>query len=156
MVRPNGLPSPQPIWHVHAVRSCLSIRTVIMLKKTNHSFDLCQDSGTGTAFFPQGRGAMLGTFVEVPCKDNWSGSEGGSLWGGSCMANDTTGLWPDVGCGNHGTNHPFACVVMQFWLIFTLRDPAPVSGWHEIWHDGTSCSYYGREVYGRRYTHGPR
>ncbi|KAF8493231.1 endoglucanase V-like protein [Russula emetica] len=66
-------------------------------------FDLCQDSGTGTAFFPEGRAAMLGTFVEVLCEDNWSGSEGGSLWNGSCMANDTTPLWPGRGCGNQGT-----------------------------------------------------
>ena len=26
-----------------------------------------------------------------------------------------------------------------------------MSGWHEIRHDVTSCSYYGTEVYGRRY-----
>ncbi|KAN0121004.1 RlpA-like double-psi beta-barrel-containing domain containing protein, partial [Russula decolorans] len=66
-------------------------------------FDLCGDSGTGSAFFPPGRGAMLGTFEEVLCEGNWSGSEGGSLWGGSCMANDTTPLWPGRGCGNQGT-----------------------------------------------------
>jgi hypothetical protein len=114
------------------------------------SFDLCGDSGTGSAFFPPGRGAMLGTFEEVLCEGNWSGSEGGSLWGGSCMANDTTPLWPGRGCGNQGTKHSFACTVMQFWLMFTPRNPAPVSGWHEIWHDGTSCSYYCLEVYGRR------
>jgi hypothetical protein len=78
----------------------------------NRSFDLCQDSGTGTAFFPEGRGAMLGTFVEVSC-GNWS-SEGASLWPGSCMANATTGLWPERGCGNQGTKHSLACAVMQF------------------------------------------
>jgi hypothetical protein len=115
--------------------------------ETNRSFDLCEDSGTGTAFFPSGRGAMLGTFEEVACEGNWSGSEGGSLWDGSCMANATTGLWPARGCGNQGRKHSLACTVMQFWLIFILRNPAPVSGWHEIWHYGKSCSYYGREVY---------
>ena len=46
---------------------------------------------------------MLGTFVEVLCEGNWSGSEGQSLWDGSCMANDSTPLWPGIGCGNHGT-----------------------------------------------------
>ncbi|KAN0121003.1 endoglucanase V-like protein [Russula decolorans] len=66
-------------------------------------FDLCEDSGTGTAFFPSGRGAMLGTFVEVPCEGNWNGSEGQSFWNGSCMANNTTPLWPGRGCGNVGT-----------------------------------------------------
>jgi hypothetical protein len=94
----------------------------------NRSFDLCEDSGTGSAFFPSGRGAMLGTFEEVSCEGKWSGSEGGSLWDGSCMANDTTPLWPGRGCGNHGTKHSFACAVMQFWLMFTPRNPAPVSG----------------------------
>jgi len=66
-------------------------------------FDLCIDSGAAGAFFTDGRGSMLGTFEEVPCKGNWNGDEGGSLWGGSCMANDTTGLWPAIGCGNHGS-----------------------------------------------------
>jgi hypothetical protein len=122
----------------------------------NRSFDLCQDSGAADAFFPADRKAMLGTFEAVPCEGNWKGSEGGSLWNGSCMASVTTGLWPDVGCGNQGTKHSFACGVMQFWLMFALRDPALMSGWHEIWHDGTSCSYCGREVYGRRCTHGSR
>lgn len=66
-------------------------------------FDLCIDSGAAGAFFTDGRGAMLGTFKEVPCNGNWNGGEGGSLWGGSCMANDTTGLWPAPGCGNRGS-----------------------------------------------------
>jgi|SRR6266403_125510 len=97
-----------------------------MLKnKTNLSFDLCEDSGTAAAFFPSGRGAMLGTFEEVPCEGNWSGSEGGSLWNGSCMANDTTGLWPAVGCGNKGTKHSLTCAVMQFWLMVHSKDPHP-------------------------------
>lgn len=115
MVRPNGLPSPQSIWHVHAVRSCLfQLEPWYAENEMNRSFDLCEDSGTGTAFFPQGREAMLGTFEEVPCEGNWDGYESGSLWNGSCMADDTTGLWPAVGCGNHGTKHSFACAVMQF------------------------------------------
>jgi hypothetical protein len=77
---------------------------------------------------------MLGTFEEVPCKGNWNGGEGGSLWGGSCMANDNTGLWPARGCGNVGTEHSLACAAMQFWLIYSLRIPAQMSGWHELRH----------------------
>jgi len=82
--------------------------------KAKRSFDLCGDSNAAAAFFPSGRGAMLGTFVEVPCNNNWSGSEGESLWGGSCMANDATGLWPAVGCGNRGTMNSLAPAVIQF------------------------------------------
>jgi hypothetical protein len=96
--------------------------------ETDRSFDLCVDSGTAAAFFPKGRGAMLGTFEEVKCEGNWNGGEGESLWNGSCMANDTTPLWPGVGCGNRGTNHSLACTVMTFWLMCLLRIPAPISG----------------------------
>jgi hypothetical protein len=121
------LPSPLDSWYAE--------------KKTYRSFDLCEDSGAAGAFFTDGRGAMLGTFEEVPCECNWSGSEGGSLWGGSCMANDTTPLWPGLGCGNVGTNHSLSCTVMTFWLMYPLRNPAPMSGWHETLHNRTSCSH---------------
>jgi hypothetical protein len=87
---------------------------------------------------------MVGTFEEVLCEGNWSGSESGSLWNGSCMANATTGLWPEVGCGNHGTENSFACAEMRFLLMFTLRIPTLVSRWQEILYDGKSCPYYGR------------
>lgn len=72
------------------------------------------DSGAAAAFFPQGRAAMLGWAEEVQCEGNWNGYEGGSLWGGSCMANGTTGIWPASGCGNHGMKHSLAYVVMKF------------------------------------------
>lgn len=29
-----------------------------------------------------------------------------------------------------------------------------MSVWYEMRHDMTSCSYYGREIYGKRRTHG--
>lgn len=93
----------------------------------NRSFDLCQDSGTGTKFFPPGIEAMTGTFEEVPCQGNWVGGESEALWNGACMANDTTALWPGKGCLNHGTKYSFARAVMQCWLMFTLRF-TPMSG----------------------------
>jgi len=65
-------------------------------------FDLCQDSGAAAAFFPSGRGALTGTYQEVPCSE-WSGTDGSSLWNGSCLAGETAADWPAVGCGNQGT-----------------------------------------------------
>ena len=73
-----------------------------MLNKTC-SFDICQDTGGASAFFPSGRGAMTGTFKEVPCSQ-WSGNNGHSLWGGACIAGETAQNWPSVGCGNTGMN----------------------------------------------------
>jgi hypothetical protein len=111
--------------------------------ETNRSFDLCEDSGTAAAFFPKGRGAMLGTFKEVECEGNFlvpkkkNKYEGVSLWRHSCMANHTTPLWPGVGCSNSGTNHSLACTAMTFWLMCLLRIPAPMSGLHKY---GTCCS----------------
>ena len=95
--------------------------------KINRSFDLCadSDSGAAAAFFPEGRGAMLGEYKEVSCTE-WKGGEGSSLWGGSCMAPIGTSLWPKVSCGNEGTKHPLfslVCAVMQFWLTCALRIP---------------------------------
>jgi hypothetical protein len=104
--------------------------------ETNRSFDLCEDSGASAAFFPKGKGAMLGTFEEVKCEGNWQADtkiKSESLWYGSCMANDTSPLWPGVGCGNRGTNHSLACTVMTFWLMYPLRNP-PMSGWHKMRH----------------------
>ena len=72
------------------------------------------DSGAADAFFTDNRGAMLGRAEEVHCDGNWDGYEGGSIWGGSCMANGTTGIWPTIGCGNRGTKHSPAYVVMKF------------------------------------------
>jgi hypothetical protein len=76
-------------------------------------FDLCEQSGASSAFFPSDVGAMLGNYTEVSCsstewqgsegKPEWQGSEGGQLWGGACMGNSTTPLWPQRGCGNRGS-----------------------------------------------------
>jgi len=64
-------------------------------------FDLCADSGAD-AFFPPGRGALLGTYEEVSC-DEWTGSQcPDPLWNDWCMADTSTGLWPAKGCGNNG------------------------------------------------------
>ncbi|KAF9005998.1 endoglucanase V-like protein [Cyathus striatus] len=65
-------------------------------------FDICQDTGGSSAFFPSGHGALTGTFTEVSCSE-WSGSDGGSLWNGACLSGETAGNWPSVGCGNKGT-----------------------------------------------------
>ncbi|KAF8479527.1 endoglucanase V-like protein [Russula ochroleuca] len=87
-------------------------------------FDLCEDSGAAAAFFPSGRGAMLGTYQEVLCTE-WKGSEGSPLWNGACMAPVNAPLWPSVACGNEGMKHSLDCAVM---LMCALRNPAPVSG----------------------------
>ncbi|KAH8998325.1 glycoside hydrolase family 45 protein [Lactarius hatsudake] len=60
-------------------------------------FDLFQESGASGAFFPSGtdgNGALIGTYEEVPCTN--------CLWDGACLANENTGSWPSVGCGNKG------------------------------------------------------
>ena len=67
------------------------------------SFDICQDTGGAGAFFPSGHGALTGTFHEVPCSQ-WSGTDGGSLWNGACIAGETAQNWPAVGCGNKGVD----------------------------------------------------
>ena len=74
------------------------------LTQTNvclRSFDICEDTGGANAFFPSGHGALTGTYTEVSCSQ-WSGSDGGSLWNGSCIKGESAGLWPSVGCGNQG------------------------------------------------------
>ncbi|KAI9510525.1 endoglucanase V-like protein [Russula earlei] len=65
-------------------------------------FDLCNDSGSSSAFFPGRRGAMLGTYQEVDCQA-WSGASGDTLWNGACLARETAALWPSHACGNRGT-----------------------------------------------------
>jgi len=68
-------------------------------------FDLCEESGAPAALFPEGRGAMLGHYQEVPCQ-GWSGNDGPDLWNGACLAGESAGLWPDVACGNVGEAPP--------------------------------------------------
>ncbi|KAI0056051.1 hypothetical protein BV25DRAFT_1832601 [Artomyces pyxidatus] len=65
-------------------------------------FDLCEDTGASGAFFPSGHGALTGSYTEVSCSQ-WSGSDEGSLWNGSCLSGETASNWPSVGCGNQGT-----------------------------------------------------
>ncbi|GJJ11356.1 hypothetical protein Clacol_005588 [Clathrus columnatus] len=65
-------------------------------------FDLCEDTGASSVFFPSGHGALLGTFAEVSCSE-WSGSDKSPLWNGACLKGESAGLWPAVGCGNQGT-----------------------------------------------------
>ncbi|THH30115.1 hypothetical protein EUX98_g4074 [Antrodiella citrinella] len=65
------------------------------------NFDIFEDTGGAAAFFPSGHGALTGTFTEVSCS-LWSGSDGDALWNGACLAGETAGLWPAVGCGNQG------------------------------------------------------
>ncbi|KAI9433571.1 endoglucanase V-like protein [Lactarius indigo] len=65
-------------------------------------FDLCKDTGTADAFFPSGRGALTGTYEEVSC-DQWTGTDGQSLWDGACLDGETAANWPAVACGNKGT-----------------------------------------------------
>ncbi|KAH9015924.1 endoglucanase V-like protein [Lactarius pseudohatsudake] len=45
---------------------------------------LCGDSGAPEAFFPSGRGALTGTYEEVPCSQ-WIGTDGPNLWEGACL-----------------------------------------------------------------------
>ncbi|PPQ62901.1 hypothetical protein CVT24_006299 [Panaeolus cyanescens] len=67
-------------------------------------FDICQDTGGASAFFPSGHGALTGTFTEVSCSQ-WSGSDGGSLFNGSCLSGESSPNWPSTSgsCGNKGT-----------------------------------------------------
>jgi len=65
-------------------------------------FDICQDTGGASAFFPSGHGALLGTFTEVSCSQ-WSGSDGGSLFTGACLNGESASNWPSTACGNKGT-----------------------------------------------------
>jgi hypothetical protein len=66
-------------------------------------FDICEDTGGFGAFFPSGHGALVGTYQEVSCSQ-WSGSDGGSLFTGSCLSGESAAFWPSgTGCGNKGT-----------------------------------------------------
>ena len=125
MVLSNARRFAQPIRRAYAVRSCLSLLGLWYAdSKTIRSFDLCADSGAGAAFFPAGRGAMLGNYTEVLCSE-WIGSQcPDPLWNNWCMADSSTGLWPAKGCGNSGMKHSLLCVVIQFRLTYTLRNRA--------------------------------
>ncbi|KAI0302987.1 RlpA-like double-psi beta-barrel-protein domain-containing protein-containing protein [Russula brevipes] len=76
-------------------------------------FDLCQDSGAASAFFPSGRGAMVGTYEEVACSQ-WTGSAGQTLWNGACLAAENAPFWPSTACGNHGTKTALTRTVILF------------------------------------------
>ncbi|KAJ7746827.1 endoglucanase V-like protein [Mycena maculata] len=66
-------------------------------------FDICEDTGGSEVFFPNGHGALLGTFMEVSCS-LWTGTgEGSALWEGACISGQSAPLWPSTGCGNQGT-----------------------------------------------------
>ncbi|KAF8265957.1 glycoside hydrolase family 45 protein [Lactarius quietus] len=66
-------------------------------------FQLCQDSGAPGAFFPDGSETLIGSYQEVTCTTDWTGSDGSSLSDGACFADDNTGFWPSTtGCGNKG------------------------------------------------------
>ncbi|VDB86690.1 unnamed protein product [Peniophora sp. CBMAI 1063] len=68
-------------------------------------FDLCTDTGADKVFFPNGHGALTGSYEEVDCSQ-WSGADSTvSQWNGACLAGETAGLWPGTtGCGNQGTS----------------------------------------------------
>ena len=78
------------------------------LNKFDNSFDICADTGAASAFFPPGRGALVGTFTEVSCK-HWKSqqgslfSDGAEAWNGACLKGETAANWPAVGCGNQGS-----------------------------------------------------
>ncbi|KAF5362518.1 hypothetical protein D9756_002451 [Leucocoprinus leucothites] len=74
----------------------------IVVKVTDLCFDICQDTGGASSFFPSGHGALVGNFQEVSCSQ-WSGSDGGSLFNGACLSGETAANWPSTGCGNKGT-----------------------------------------------------
>ncbi|KIY62934.1 glycoside hydrolase family 45 protein [Cylindrobasidium torrendii FP15055 ss-10] len=48
-------------------------------------FDICDDCGGATAFFPVGHTTLRDTFKEVGCDGAWSGSDGEPLWPGACL-----------------------------------------------------------------------
>ena len=106
MVLSNDHQYDKPIREAYAVRPCpFPSELWYADNKANRSFDLCADSGAGAAFFPAGRGAMLGDYVEVSC-DEWTGSSCPvPLWNNWCMADNSASLWPAKGCGNNGMKH---------------------------------------------------
>jgi hypothetical protein len=79
----------------------LHVGTGDMLRKIDCSFDLCIESGASDAFFPYGRHAVVGNYVEVPCSE-WSGYDGPELWNGACLAGEDAKPWPSTACGNRG------------------------------------------------------
>jgi hypothetical protein len=102
LVRSVAFPPSQSIWRACAVSDGpLTPQFLSFLTKLRGSFDLCEESGAYSAFFPEGRGALSGHYEEVSCSQ-WSGWDGQALWNGACLASESTGLWPKVGCGNTG------------------------------------------------------
>ncbi|KAJ7460658.1 RlpA-like double-psi beta-barrel-protein domain-containing protein-containing protein [Mycena latifolia] len=69
-------------------------------------FDICEDTGGAGVFFPNGHGALLGTWSEVSCS-LWSGSDGSALWTGACISGENAPLWPSTGCGNQGSSQAY-------------------------------------------------
>ncbi|KAH9975698.1 endoglucanase V-like protein [Lactifluus volemus] len=70
---------------------------------TTVHFDMCEDSGAARAFFPDGIGALTGTYEEVSCLE-WKGTESTTkLWNGACLAPRTAAFWPTKACGNKDT-----------------------------------------------------
>ncbi|KAJ7132155.1 endoglucanase V-like protein, partial [Mycena epipterygia] len=66
-------------------------------------FDICEDTGGAAVFFPNGHGALLGSWSEVSCS-LWSGSDGSPQFNGACLEPGVTApLWPSTGCGNQGS-----------------------------------------------------
>ena len=115
-----ALPPSQPVQRTCAVSdySLLHILFVCFLTELCGSFDLCQESGAYDAFFPKGRGALSGNYEEVSCSE-WSGWDGPALWNGACLAGESVGLWPKVGCGNTGREHS-PCLHREQYCSYTL------------------------------------
>jgi hypothetical protein len=74
-----------------------------------------------------GHGALTGNFQEVSCSQ-WSGSDGGSEFSGSCLTGESAALWPSgTGCGNKGKR-----LALYHKQLLTLRArrlcPVMISG----------------------------
>jgi hypothetical protein len=79
----------------------------MLKKKTDRSFDLCNESGAADAFFGPDGGALTGEYEEVSCLE-WQGTDSSTKeWDGACLAPDDAPLWPSVSCGNQGARLRF-------------------------------------------------
>jgi hypothetical protein len=68
-----------------------------------------------------GRGALTGTYSEVPCNE-WSSNsatiEGVSLWNGACLLGESAPNWPSVACGNQGQSQTISTkLLLTRWLV---------------------------------------